>query len=60
MSQILIKKLPNLFKDSFPINVSFVKGIDISPLKNEQLKFVNSDFYNTKKWHVIVFINPHF
>lgn len=60
MNKKLIDELPSSFKDCFPINVSFVEGIDINPMINEELKFVTSDFYNTKKMACYSFYKPSF
>ena len=60
MKNTLINKIPILFKNTLPINVYFVEGIEKKPFKNKQLKFAKSDFYNTGKMACYNFYKPSF
>lgn len=60
MENTLIEKIPESFKNSLPINVYFVKGFVNEPLKNKQLRFAKSEFYNSSRMACYNFYKPTF
>lgn len=60
MNEKLIDEIPDVFKNSLPVSVCFVTGITMEPYKNKQLKFANSDFYNTRKMACYNLYKPSF
>ncbi len=56
----LIEEIPHEFKDSLPVNVFFAKGKNTSPIKRNDLVFVSSHLYNTKKMRCYNFYKPAF
>ncbi|MBC8756454.1 hypothetical protein H2O64_17400 [Kordia sp. YSTF-M3] len=60
MKTVLVDEIPLEFKDCLPINVFFIEGKEVAPIKRSDLTFVASDFYTTDKMRCYDFYKPAF
>ena len=60
MKNRLIDKIPLKFKDCLPVNVFFIEGKEINPVKRSDLAFVSSSFYTTNSMRCYDFYKPSF